>query len=208
MKSLTIGATILISALALAGCSSKGGTTTAGEGMDGAGAAGAGGPEIGKYGDGAGSGMYGGANGQYGAGGRYGSGGKYGAGGAGGQYGDSDPNDPSSPLYKRVVYFMYDSSEVQPEYVSVVNNHAGYLAANPSRTVVLEGHADERGSPEYNIALGEQRAKAVANMMKLQGVSERQIQVVSFGEEKPALEGHDESAWSQNRRVELSYPGR
>jgi peptidoglycan-associated lipoprotein len=191
------GAVILIAALAFGGCSSKGGTT-AGEGMEGAG-----GPEIGKYGDGAGSGMYG-AGGRYGSG----SGGQYGAGGAGGPYGDSALDDPASPLSKRVVYFMYDSSEVQPEYVFVVNGHAGYLAANLARTVVLEGHADERGSPEYNIALGEQRAKAVANMMRLQGVADGQIQVVSFGEEKQAVEGHDESAWRQNRRVEISYPGR
>jgi peptidoglycan-associated lipoprotein len=203
MKIIRIGVIVLIAALAASACSSKGGSKPGEEGMEGSmGAAGAGGPEIGKYGEGAG-GMYGGA----GAGGRYGANGAYGAGAQGGMAGDAALNDPSSPLYKRVIYFQYDSSEVQPEYLYVVNNHANYLASNPSKSLVLEGHADERGSPEYNIALGEQRAKAVAKLMQLQGVAENQIQVVSYGEEKPAVQGHDDSAWQQNRRVEISYPG-
>jgi peptidoglycan-associated lipoprotein len=194
MRLLKLTMILLMAALWFSGCSSKGGAQ--GEGADAADVAGVGGPngpKIGKYGEGAGGGAYG-------AGGRYGA-------GAGGAYGEGALDDPSSPLAKRVVYFMYDSSEVQPEYVEVVNNHAAFLAANPGKSVVLEGHADERGSPEYNIALGEQRAKAVAKLMKLQGVADGQLQIVSFGEEKAAVSGHDESAYQQNRRVELAYPG-
>jgi peptidoglycan-associated lipoprotein len=122
------------------------------------------------------------------------------------QYGDASPDDPAGPLAKRIIYFIYDSNEIQPEYVSVITKHANYLAANKGKTVVLEGHADERGSPEYNIALGEQRAQSVAQLMKLQGVSDSQIQIISFGEEKAAVSGHDETAWQQNRRVEITYP--
>jgi peptidoglycan-associated lipoprotein len=102
---------------------------------------------------------------------------------------------------------MYDSDEVMPEYRSVISTHASYLAGHPEQTVTLEGHADERGSSEYNIALSEQRAKSVARTMTMQGVTDQQIQVVSFGEEKPSVSGHDESSWQQNRRVEISYPG-
>ncbi|NOT12638.1 MAG: peptidoglycan-associated lipoprotein Pal [Methylococcaceae bacterium] len=114
-------------------------------------------------------------------------------------------SDPNNPLSKSTIYFMLDSSQVQEDFVPVVAAHAQYLAAHPSQRVVLEGHADERGSPEYNIALGEQRAKSVANMLKVQGVSESQLELVSYGEEKPAVFGSDESAWERNRRVELRY---
>lgn len=113
-------------------------------------------------------------------------------------------NDPNSPQPK-VIYFMLDSSEIQPDYVAVVKAHAQYLVANPSLHMLLEGNTDERGSREYNIALGEQRARSVANMLMAQGVSETQLQIVSYGEEKPAATGNDESAWEQNRRVELVY---
>ena len=117
-------------------------------------------------------------------------------------------DEPNGPLSKRVIYFVYDSSEVQPEYLSVINNHANYLASNKAVSVILDGHGDERGSPEYNVALGEQRARSVAKLMKLQGVADSQIQLVSYGEEKPAVTGHDENAWLQNRRVEITYPER
>lgn len=198
MKSLKTGVILLAVVTALSGCGSKGGPKGEGPGADaGAAAAGAGGPEIGKYGEGQTGDMYGAG----------GPGGRYGAGGAGGLTGDAALDDPSSPLSKRVIFFMYDSAEVMPEYISVINAHASFIASNPGRAVVLEGHADERGSPEYNIALGEQRAKSVAKLMKLEGVSDGQLQLVSFGEEKPAVSGHDESAWQQNRRVEISYPG-
>jgi peptidoglycan-associated lipoprotein len=195
MKLLKTALVVSMMSLALSGCSSKGGAQ--GEGaVDAAGMEGGpGGPQISKYGEGTDSGAYGGAGGA-----------GYGP-GAGGT-GDPMLDDPSSPLSKRVIYFMYDSYEVLPEYQQVVSAHANYLASHPERTVILEGHADERGSPEYNIALGEQRAKAVAKMMQFQGAVDGQMQVVSFGEEKPAVSGHDESAWQQNRRVEISYSGR
>ncbi|MCX7107024.1 MAG: peptidoglycan-associated lipoprotein Pal [Methylococcales bacterium] len=114
-------------------------------------------------------------------------------------------NDPSNPLSKRTVYFMLDSSEVMPDFIPVIAAHAQYLIANPAQKITLEGNTDERGSPEYNIALGEQRAKSVAGMMKVQGVSENQLNIVSYGEEKPAAFGSDESAWEKNRRVEIVY---
>lgn len=193
----------LMCVVALSGCSSDGPTKKDGAqagaaaGRGGAGGAGEGGPQIGRYGrGGSGSGSGSGAGG-YGAGG-YGDG----AGGLG------DPNDPNSLAARRVIYFEYDSFQVLPDYVPVVNGHAAYLAANPGRSVTLEGHADERGSSEYNVALAEQRARAVARMMSVQGVSDDQIQIVSFGEEKPALGGHEETSWQQNRRVELTYSGR
>jgi peptidoglycan-associated lipoprotein len=118
-------------------------------------------------------------------------------------------NDPNNPLSKRTVYFMLDSSEVMPDFVPVIAAHAQYLVANPAQHITLEGHGDERGSREYNIALGEQRAKSVAGKMKVQGVSENQLEIVSYGEEKPAAFGSDEESWEKNRRVEIVYkPGR
>ena len=105
----------------------------------------------------------------------------------------------------RVIYFEYDSSEVLPQYRSVVEANAALLAGNPDTVATLEGHADERGSPEYNIALGERRAYAVKSQMTLLGAEDNQIKIVSYGEERPALEGHDEDAWSKNRRVEIRY---
>jgi peptidoglycan-associated lipoprotein len=117
-------------------------------------------------------------------------------------------NDPNNPLSKRTVYFMLDSSEVMPDFVPVIAAHAQYLIANPVQRITLEGHGDERGSREYNIALGEQRAKSVAGMMKVQGVSESQLEIVSYGEEKPSVYGSDEDAWEKNRRVEIVYQAR
>jgi peptidoglycan-associated lipoprotein len=114
-------------------------------------------------------------------------------------------NDPNNPLSKRTVYFMLDSSEVMPDFVPVIAAHAQYLIANPGQKIKLEGNGDERGSREYNIALGEQRAKSVASMMKIKGVSENQLNIVSYGEEKPVAFGSDESAWEKNRRVEIVY---
>lgn len=115
--------------------------------------------------------------------------------------------DPSNPLSKRTVYFDFDSSEIKPADREVITAHAKYLGSHPQAKVVLEGHADERGTREYNIALGERRAKAVQKFMLLQGASQSQIDVISFGEERPVALGHDESAWSVNRRVEILYPG-
>ncbi|WP_347987124.1 peptidoglycan-associated lipoprotein Pal [Methylomonas sp. AM2-LC] len=114
-------------------------------------------------------------------------------------------SDPNNPLSKQTIYFELDSSQVKQEYVPVVAAHANYLASHPSQRVILAGNADERGSSEYNIALGEQRAKAVERMMRTQGVNASQLEIVSYGEEKPAVAGHNESAWSMNRRVEVGY---
>ena len=114
-------------------------------------------------------------------------------------------SDPNNPLSKQIIYFELDSSQVKSEYVPVVAAHARYLQSHPAQHVILAGHTDERGSSEYNIALGEQRAKSVERMMKAQGVTSSQLEIVSYGEEKPAVAGHDESAWSMNRRVEVGY---
>ena len=102
-----------------------------------------------------------------------------------------------------VIYFDYDRAEIKPEFVPVVNAHAKYLNGNTARKARLEGHTDERGSREYNIGLGERRAQAVRRALLLQGVAESQITTVSYGEERPAATGSDESAYSRNRRVEL-----
>jgi peptidoglycan-associated lipoprotein len=104
-----------------------------------------------------------------------------------------------------VIYFDYDSADIKPEYNSVMAAHAKYLSSNGSLKVRLEGNTDERGSREYNIGLGERRAQAVRRALMLQGVSEAQITTLSYGEERPAVSGSDESAYSKNRRVEFSY---
>lgn len=120
-----------------------------------------------------------------------------------------DPlDDPESPLATRVVYFDLDSSDIREEDRSIVEAHAGYLTTHPEARLRVEGHADERGSREYNIALGERRANAVQQLMGLFGVDEQQLTSVSYGEERPAALGHDESAWQLNRRVELEYTAR
>jgi peptidoglycan-associated lipoprotein len=104
-----------------------------------------------------------------------------------------------------VIYFDYDKSDLKPEYNSVIAAHAKYLTSNTSLKVRLEGNTDERGSREYNIGLGERRAQAVRRALMLQGVSENQITTLSYGEERPAVDGHDEAAYAKNRRVEISY---
>ncbi|MCK5831812.1 MAG: peptidoglycan-associated lipoprotein Pal [Methylococcales bacterium] len=117
-------------------------------------------------------------------------------------------SDPTNPLSKGVIYFMYDSSQVRQDFIPVIAAHSKYLQSHPSQHIILEGHADERGSREYNIALGEQRAKSIFRMMKMQGVNSNQLEIVSYGEEKPEAEGMDEASWQQNRRVEVDYQGR
>lgn len=104
-----------------------------------------------------------------------------------------------------IFYFDFDQSVVRPEAREDLAKHAKYLVANPEAHVVLEGHADERGTREYNMALGERRAKAVSRYLTIQGVAASQIEVVSFGEEKPANTAHTETAWQENRRVEVRY---
>ncbi len=125
----------------------------------------------------------------------------------GGGFSGSPLTDPDSPLAKRVIYFAFDSSEISAEGRDLITAHAQFLSQHPDISVVLEGHADERGTREYNLALGERRAKAVERLMTLQGVGAKQLQIISFGEERPVALGHDESAWQLNRRVELLYSG-
>ncbi|ADJ27113.1 peptidoglycan-associated lipoprotein Pal [Nitrosococcus watsonii] len=121
---------------------------------------------------------------------------------------EGDPlADPASPLASRVVYFEFDSSEIQQDDRPIVEAHGGYLAKHPDIKIILEGHTDERGSREYNLALGERRANAVRSLILLMGASEEQVEVVSYGEERPAVDGQDEGAWQLNRRVEILYPG-
>lgn len=114
-------------------------------------------------------------------------------------------SDPLNLLSKQTIYFMYDSSHVQQSFIPVIVAHAVYLASHPAQRIILEGHADEQGSREYNIALGEQRAKSVYRMMKIQGVSGSQMEIVSYGEEKPVSDGMNEASWRLNRRVEIVY---
>ncbi len=114
-------------------------------------------------------------------------------------------NDSNSELAKRLIFFGYNDSSIKDEYAYTIDQHALYLQSHPSVTVRLEGHTDERGSREYNVALGERRALSVRQVLLLRGVSADQITTVSFGEELPLDLGRDESAWSQNRRVEIVY---
>lgn len=104
-----------------------------------------------------------------------------------------------------VVYFDFDKANVRPDAYNILKAHAAYLSANPSAAVRLEGHADERGTREYNLALGERRGNAAANYLTANGASSSQITVVSYGEERPVAEANTEAAWAQNRRVELKY---
>jgi peptidoglycan-associated lipoprotein len=115
--------------------------------------------------------------------------------------------DPASILSKRSVYFDYDKFDVKPEYSSLVEAHARYLKQHSDAKVTLQGNTDERGSREYNIALGQHRAESVKKVMSVLGVSDKQIETVSLGEEKPKAEGHDEAAWAQNRRADIIYQG-
>ncbi|MBF0220125.1 MAG: peptidoglycan-associated lipoprotein Pal [Gammaproteobacteria bacterium] len=116
-------------------------------------------------------------------------------------------SDPSSPLSNHVFYFPYDSAEVSSGDREIIGAHAEFLASHPEIMVTVEGHADERGTREYNLALGERRAMAVEMLLKVQGAADKQLQMVSFGEERPVALGNDEQAWSLNRRVELIYSG-
>lgn len=130
----------------------------------------------------------------------------YGSGANGANGGGAGVTGPTSgQLQNRTIYFDFDSSDIKAEYNDVVAAHARYLASNASIRVRLEGNTDERGSREYNIGLGERRAQAVRRALMLQGVSEAQITTVSYGEERPAVTGHAEEAWSRNRRVEIVY---
>jgi peptidoglycan-associated lipoprotein len=113
--------------------------------------------------------------------------------------------EPTASEMGNIIYFEYDSSELRAEDTDIVASHARELSMNSSTSVRLEGHADERGSREYNIGLGERRAQTVRRLLLIQGASAAQVSTVSFGEERPAAEGSNEAAYSQNRRVEITY---
>ena len=115
--------------------------------------------------------------------------------------------DPNNVLSKRSVYFDFDSFVVKEEYRPLVEAHARYLQQNRNARMTVQGNTDERGSREYNIALGQKRADSVKRMMTLLGATENQIETVSFGKEKPRNQGHDESAWAENRRDDILYSG-
>lgn len=114
-------------------------------------------------------------------------------------------NDVNNVLSEKVVYFAFDSNEVADDFVSLVKHHGRYLSFNGDASVRLEGHADERGTREYNIALAERRAQSVKQLMLYEGASNDQISIISYGEEKPKAFGHDEESMSLNRRVEIVY---
>jgi len=115
--------------------------------------------------------------------------------------------DPNNILSKRSVYYDFDQSDVKDEYKPMVEAHARYLASNKSAKLAVQGNCDERGSREYNIALGNRRADSVRKIMNVFGASDSQIEVVSFGEEKPRAACHDESCWKENRRSDVVYQG-
>ncbi|MCP4471523.1 MAG: peptidoglycan-associated lipoprotein Pal [Gammaproteobacteria bacterium] len=108
-------------------------------------------------------------------------------------------------LANRTIYFEYDSAKLTGESIEILETHGDFIAGNGEVSVRLEGHADERGSREYNIALGDRRAQSVRRVLLFQGASSDQVETVSYGEEQPAASGRDEEAWSKNRRVELIY---
>jgi peptidoglycan-associated lipoprotein len=136
-----------------------------------------------------------------------------GAGGAGGQTNavtpvvvDPTANPAAGPAnVARIIYFDYDSYVIKPEFQQVLDAHARFLRTNAQRQIAVEGHTDERGGREYNLALGQKRSEAVRRALTLLGVKDGQIEAVSFGKEKPAMPGGDESSWAQNRRAEIVY---
>ncbi|HVC10980.1 MAG TPA: peptidoglycan-associated lipoprotein Pal [Burkholderiales bacterium] len=115
--------------------------------------------------------------------------------------------DPSNILSKRSVYYDFDQYDVKDEYKPIVEAHAEYLRAHPDTKVLIQGNTDERGSREYNVALGQRRAEGVKKMLILLGAREGQIEAVSLGEEKPRDPGRSEAAYAQNRRSDILYPG-
>lgn len=186
MKTLLKTLPLLFAAVLFAGCESTGSVRDDGsaQAIDGQG---------GAQTDGTGQGDGGGAQ-------------TTGVGGAGG-FDMQALNDPASLLSKRTLYFEFDSSKIGEAEREIITAHANFLAGSPGLKVVLEGHADERGTREYNIGLGERRALSVRQLMQFMGAQGDQVQTVSFGEEKPAAMGNDESAWRLNRRVEIIYEG-
>lgn len=115
--------------------------------------------------------------------------------------------DPKSILSRRSVYFDFDEFVIKNDFKPLVEAHGKFLAANPKMKMLIQGNADERGSREYNLALGQKRAEAVKKMLLLLGAKEEQVEAVSLGEEKPKNPGHDEAAWAENRRGDMLYSG-
>ena len=201
MKLKVLAFSLLVAAISVTGCQQ---VPTAGAGGTG-GVGGVGGSGANGYGTG-GTGGSGGAGNYGGSGGNYGGGMGYGTGGSG-QYTPAELQNPSSILAQRVIYFDLDRSDIKPEYMNVLNAHAALLRAYPNLRVRLEGHADERGSREYNVALSERRGYSVLDYMQVKGSSSNQMEVIGYGEEVPAVFGHNEAAWGKNRRVEIKYAG-
>lgn len=182
MRKIGVAVLLVWAALSLAGCAGQG-------------------PWAKKYEPGAEQGaQQGGQKGQAGGEERHGA-------ELGGTFKGTPLEDPNSPLAKRTFYFDFDSSQVKADDREIIAAHGRYLADHPNLSVVVEGHTDERGSREYNMALGQRRAESVAQILLLQGAAKKQVQVISFGEERPVALGHDEAAWRLNRRVEILYSG-
>ncbi|MEE9327241.1 MAG: OmpA family protein [Cocleimonas sp.] len=114
-------------------------------------------------------------------------------------------SDPNNLLSQRIIYFDYDKAAIRPEYMILIQTHAKLLAKFPDLKMRLEGHADERGSREYNVALSESRARSVKSIMGVHGAQGRQIKSIGFGEEVPIVSGHSKNSWQKNRRVEIKY---
>jgi peptidoglycan-associated lipoprotein len=115
--------------------------------------------------------------------------------------------DPSSILSKRTIYFDFDRDDIKAEFVPIVEAHGKYLRENRGAKLLIQGSADERGSREYNLALGQRRSDAIKRRLVVLGVTEMQVESVSLGEEKPACVDHDESCWYKNRRGDMLYGG-
>jgi peptidoglycan-associated lipoprotein len=117
-------------------------------------------------------------------------------------------DNPDSLLSQRTIYFEFDRSNVRAQFMPILDAHAAFVRANPSARVILEGHTDERGSREYNLGLGERRGTSVRDLMVAAGVASRQVEVVSFGEERPVCRQSNEDCWQRNRRTEIVYTAR
>jgi peptidoglycan-associated lipoprotein len=117
--------------------------------------------------------------------------------------------DPKSDISSgRSVYFDFDDAKLKGEFTTLIERHGRYLASNTKLAIRVEGNTDERGSAEYNLALGQKRAESVRKALSVIGVPEARVEAVSWGKERPRATGHDESAWGQNRRADLQYPGK
>ncbi len=125
--------------------------------------------------------------------------------GGSGSFGSQPWNDPKSPLFEKSIYFGFDEYTVQTKYQKMLSAHASYLKANPNQKIIIQGNTDERGTAEYNLALGQRRSDAVRKSLNLMGVSDNQMEAVSFGKEKPKAEGDNEAAWAENRRADIVY---